>query len=145
MHEPDPIGRDLTRRRAERRVILGSACVLCGEGDCEVLAQRPAGVLEEHHVAGQVNDPDLTVVLCLNCHRRISARMPSYGVRLDRDAELSRIERSVGLLRGLAVFCEQLAFSLMSWARQLEQTVTDLDERDPQWREVDEPKSGPDG
>lgn len=87
MSGSDPIGRDLTRDRARRRLAAGAACALCGEADPEVIANRPANlvpasVLEVHHVGGRVNDPDLTVVLCLNCHRRLSTRMPAYGVVL---------------------------------------------------------------
>jgi len=131
---PDPIGRDLSRDRARRRLAAGAACVLCGELDPEVLAERPAGsipasVLEVHHVAGQVNDPDLTVVLCLNCHRRMSARMPAYGIVLNRAQPGSTPERMVSLLRGLAVFCEQLAVSLTAWADELAESISTDDER----------------
>ena len=108
----DPIGRDLSRSRAIRRV-AGRACVLCGERDAELLTQQPAAILEEHHVAGNANDPDLTVSLCLNCHRKMSARMPGFGVPLNRGARLTRLERAVGSLRGLAVFSEQLAPALL--------------------------------
>lgn len=132
----DPIGRDLSRSRAVRRV-AGRACVLCGERDAELLTQQAAGILEEHHIAGHVNDPDLTVTLCLNCHRKMSARMPGYGVPLDRSAQLTRLERTVGLLRGLAVFFEQFALSLMRSAHQLDQTAIDLDNHDASWREIE--------
>jgi hypothetical protein len=142
MSGPDPIGRDLGRARAVRRKADSTGCVLCGEGDPELLGRQPASILEAHHVAGQVNDPDLTVTLCLNCHRRASARMPSHGVRLDRSVQVSRVERSIGLLRGLAVFCEQLAVSLMGWARQLEETVADLDDHDPGWRQIEDSDRG---
>lgn len=118
----DPIGRDVARRRAERRA-AGRSCVLCGECDPEVLGERPASVLEEHHLAGRVNDEQLTVTLCLNCHRRLSARMPTAGIDLRSGG--NEVERSVGLLRGLAVFFEQLAVALMRWARDLEQSATD--------------------
>jgi hypothetical protein len=137
MSGPDPIGRDLSRARAVRRMASGAGCVLCGQSDPELLARHAGDVLEQHHVAGLVNDPSLMVTLCLNCHRRMSARMPSHGIELDRDGQPTRLERSIGLLRGLAVFCEQLAVSLMDWARQLEQTVTDLDDHDPRWREIE--------
>jgi hypothetical protein len=134
MDQPDPIGRDLTRDRARRRLPPDARCLLCGEPDPEVLAERPrnslpASVLEIHHVAGRVNDPDLTVVLCLNCHRRMSARMPTYGVVLHREQPGSTPERMVSLLRGLAVFCEQLAISLTAWAHELAQSLRADDER----------------
>jgi len=121
----DPIGRDLTRQRAAERLSVSACCVLCGERDSEVLAQRPAGrvpatVLEVHHVAGRVNDPDLTVVLCLNCHRRLSARLPFYGVVLtDSGSDPGAAERLVAVLRGIAAFLEQLAYALTVWADEV--------------------------
>lgn len=141
MSPVDPIGRDLSRSRAVRRV-AGRACVLCGERDAELLTTQPAAIVEEHHVAGHVNDPDLTVTLCLNCHRKMSARMPGYGVPLDRSAQLTRLERTVGLLRGLAVFFEQLAPALMRSAHQLEQTAIDLDNHDASWRDIEDGNHG---
>jgi hypothetical protein len=135
MVEPDPIGRDLSRARAKRRLAPGAACLLCGERDTEVLEKHPASsvpasVLELHHLAGRRNDPNLTVVLCLNCHRRISARMAFAGVDLGRDPTRTTEERLVSLLRGLAVFFEQLAEALMLWAHQLAASIRD--ERQPQ-------------
>jgi hypothetical protein len=66
---------------------LEAACLLCGERDVEVLREHkaasvPATVLETHHLGGRANDPDLVVVLCLNCHRRMSTRLPTHGVEL---------------------------------------------------------------
>lgn len=116
---PDPIGRDLSTAKAARRLPAGAACVLCGERDPDVLRPRPAGsLLEVHHLAGRRNDPDLTVVLCLNCHRRMSARMPTYGIDLEH-GDRSTSDRVEALLRGLAVFFEVLARSLIVWAGRL--------------------------
>ena len=122
---PDPIGRDLTRTRAQRRLQSDSRCVLCGESDREVLAERSVrrSVLEVHHVAGRSNDPDLTVVLCLNCHQQCSARMASRGIDLSAGPDRSVPERLVSVLRGLALFFEQLAAALTGWAHELARTI----------------------
>lgn len=124
MGNPDPLGLDLLHDRASRRLPAHAACVLCGERDREVCRERPASsvpasVLEVHHLGGRANDADMTVVLCLNCHRRMSDRMPLYGVDLGPDPNRSTAERLVGVLRGLAVFFEQLARALMAWAHEL--------------------------
>ena len=123
MGDPDPLGVDLLRNRATRRLPADAACVLCGERDREVLGKRPASsvqasVLELHHVGGRANDPDMTVVLCLNCHRRMSDRMPLYGVDLGPDPNRSTAERLVRVLRGLAVFFEHLARGLIERAHE---------------------------
>lgn len=128
MGAPDPIGRDLTRARSKRRLEPDAACLLCAERDPEVLgehpgAQVPASVLEAHHLAGRANDAELTVVLCLNHHRMMSTRMPGFGVALSADADRVKQERLVSLLRGLAVFFEQLAAALMRWAHDLAESI----------------------
>jgi hypothetical protein len=143
MTGPDPIGRDVRRERARRRLPPDAACLMCGQTDPEVLRRARRSLLERHHIAGAVNDPDLTATLCLNCHRRMSARLPSAGVTLDRSARLTRIERAVGRVHGLAVFLEQLARSLRAWALDLEETVVDLDREHPGWRSI-EPQGGDD-
>lgn len=133
MTDADPIGRDLSRTRARRRLESGAACVLCAERDPETLSERSvdASVLEVHHLAGHANDEAMTVVLCLNCHRRMSARMASHGVDLVGGMDRSSIERLVSVLRGLAVFFEQLAHALMAWAHELTQSVG-LDPSEPE-------------
>lgn len=129
MSDPDPIGRDLGREHARRRLPAGAACVLCGEQDEETLSSRARGetgvsVLELHHIAGAANDEE-TVVLCLNCHRRMSARMPGYGVDLRWRDRAPGPERLVPVLRGLAVFFEQLAAAMVRWAHDLASGIGD--------------------
>lgn len=134
MAERDPIGRDLGRARAQRRLPPDAACVLCGERDPEVLRQRQS-VLEMHHVAGRQNDDDLTVVLCLNCHRRATAEQFGHGVQLTRVEHAPTPERLIAVMQGLAAFFAQLAAQLQTWAMWLTAVFRDFDQRDPRWRD----------
>lgn len=124
----DPIGRDLSRQRARWRFAPGEVCALCGEHDSEVLrrpsARGPKSLLEVHHVLGRANDDELTIVLCLNCHRRASAGMDFAGVGSDPSGDNDRIARLVSVLRAIATFLQQLACTLMTWAEEL---VSSLD------------------
>lgn len=53
-------------RKQRRLEKLGSNNPICGTcGECDYR------VLERHHVAGRKHDPD-TVVICRNCHRKVS-------------------------------------------------------------------------
>lgn len=53
-------------RKQRRLEKLGSNAPVCGTcGECDYR------VLEKHHVAGRKHDPD-TVVICRNCHRKVS-------------------------------------------------------------------------
>lgn len=47
-------------------------CLTCGR----------VGDLEQHHVAGWRNDPDLMVVLCVPCHRLVTAMQHAAGINL---------------------------------------------------------------
>jgi hypothetical protein len=49
----------------KRRQFDDRSCVLCGETDPRVLK-------EEHHVFGRVNSPE-TIIVCRNCHDKITA------------------------------------------------------------------------
>jgi hypothetical protein len=89
--------------------------------------------LEEHHVAGRANDEEVIVVLCVNCHRKASAR------QLDAEAlppgvRPSRLEAMALAMRSLATFFQMLADACQRWAKDLIETVRALDESDPTWR-----------
>jgi ribosomal protein L34E len=141
MSGPDPIGADLTRVRARRRLPPGAVCACCGERDAEVLRARES-VLERHHIAGRVNEPDLTVVLCLNCHRRASTLVPNLGVDLQREQLPPSPERLVAMLRGSAAFLIQLAGALQARAKWLERVIAELDQNDSRWRDRQPPFDG---
>jgi hypothetical protein len=53
-------------RKQRRLEKLGSNDPICG-----TCGERDYRTLERHHVAGRKHDPD-TVVICRNCHRKVS-------------------------------------------------------------------------
>jgi hypothetical protein len=134
---PDPIGADLRRVSASRRITAGSTCVTCGEADPLVL-KSGRSVLEAHHLAGRANDADMTADVCLNCHRKLTDAQRNSGVPLAADPQRSLLERLVGWLRGLAVFCQHLAQNLLDTAHQLERCIAGLDREYPAWRSLPE-------
>lgn len=80
----DPIGKELRRARAQRRVGHGSKCASCGESRPEALIagsspmicaeckrkQKGQSIVDRHHVAGR-NNHNLTVPVRVNDHRAI--------------------------------------------------------------------------
>jgi hypothetical protein len=61
--------------RSGRRISklgIGAACSVCGEND--------RWVLERHHVANRVNDPDTTVAVCRNRHASLTEELRDLGV-----------------------------------------------------------------
>jgi hypothetical protein len=136
--EPDPIRAD--RRRARRRASLAvdAACLLCGVRDIDALLPAGRSLLEDHHVLGRAAAPELTVVLCRNCHAIQTARqhdhgaLPPLGKGVASDSVLERVAR--GLI-SLSVFLHELAHTLQLLASQVLVFVRQLDGAVPGWRD----------
>jgi hypothetical protein len=131
----DPVGDDARRARRERRLGPEAVCVVCGEESPELLTRVRRSVLERHHVAGEANDPDLTVVVCRNHHALLTEAQRVSGIKLCRAADRVSLERLEAVLRGLADFFVMLAYALREWADELGRTIRRLDEGWPGWRE----------
>lgn len=86
--------------------------------DSGVPKDRIDRLLEEHHVVGEAHDPDLTVTLCLNCHREITEGLAREGVSMRPEKNLHKLIALV--FRGSAVLLESLAASYRKWANLLE-------------------------
>ena len=132
--DPDPIGSAMRGARRQRRLPPNAACALCGEENPVILTSDPRiHLLEEHHVAGRDNDAALVVVLCLNCHMKLSAGQHDVGVFTTAPAP-SALKRLSLAMKSLGLFYEELADASYRWAEQLDHTVVTLDEYVPEWR-----------
>jgi hypothetical protein len=136
MIEHDPIGNDSRRRKQVARLGRDPACLFCLERDPDRLRRVKKTLLEEHHVAGKSNDRETTVILCRNCHWKLTAQMFRGGIQLVRDDERSIPEKAEQFLLGLALFFEMLAAACEDWAMQLGGHVRALDANLPQWRQL---------
>ncbi len=108
-------------------------CVLCGENRVFTLNAR-----DGHHVAGRVNDPDLTAVVCLNCHADQTEAHRRVGVRLRDDPAVppALLDRLAGMLAGAGVFLRELGDRMVQWAIYLRAVMATLDDQQPGWRDV---------
>ncbi len=110
---PERLAEERRKQRAlERLGTTAPRCVSCGEDDWRCL--------ERHHVAGRAYD-DTTVILCRNCHRKVSdpvsnARAPEAPPLLERAGRL--ILGLVALLRALLPRLQELGQQLLEAARQ---------------------------
>jgi hypothetical protein len=132
MRDQQPIR--TARRNALREERLGgnAFCLLCGYACLESLTRvsgkwlemrgiskdRIERLLEEHHIVGEAHDPDLTVTLCLNCHREIAEGLAREGVSMRPEKNLRKLIAL--MLRASAVLFEFLAASYRKWASLLE-------------------------
>lgn len=90
-------------------------CVVCSENHWECL--------ELHHLAGKAYGDDL-VILCRNCHRKLSVQQDAHPQKTTYSPSF---EESLGhMLLGLADFFVLLARSLGQYGEQLLQKVKEL-------------------
>jgi len=103
--------------------------VLCGE-------RRPdALILDCHHVGLVTNDPNVSAVICANCHRVVQESLRRAGVVEWAPVPDTFVERGAEMLRGEADFLFLLAESRRAMATRVEAMVHRLDRELPGWRE----------
>lgn len=123
----DPIKTE--KRRAKRELMVGrdQACASCGISDLFALRR-----FEEHHAAGKAHDPNLTVVLCLNCHALATEAQRQEGVDLTQ--QLNPIEVAAQALKSLLAFFRLLCDGFERFIEGLSNEVARLDREHPSWR-----------
>jgi hypothetical protein len=106
-------------------------CLFCAIDDPLVLIPRPLrwlkyrvrrSVLEKHHVLARNHNPDFIVLLCRNCHAKVSEGYLQAGIELKREPNSRK--RIVHMLRAQAVFLRELAERNCQWAADLCNEVT---------------------
>jgi hypothetical protein len=109
---------ELRKMRRFRELGDNPSCALCGESNPEALTRGKRGLLENHHVGGDANDPKMTVVLCLTHHRIATERQRQCGVDLCH-RQKDKLERLLNALKGLASFLILAGEILLEWVERL--------------------------
>ena len=119
------------RRRARRQRRLGpdAHCALCPERNIDSLIQVTQSILEEHHIAGEAHDGTATVVLCRNCHARVTAKQVDLGMSFGKSESL--LETAVAILKSLAALFYVVADMLVWLAEQLAALLRALTDKQP--------------
>ena len=128
----DPIGRELRRNHAQRRVGFDSKCG-CGESRPGALIpcstpmscarctrkQRGHSILDRHHPAGDANH-ELTIPIPVNDHRAIlNEHMQDWPKETLENPDRSPLLAAAGCIRG---FCDTLIYlieELLLWIADL--------------------------
>ncbi|HVB57143.1 MAG TPA: hypothetical protein VNE63_12025 [Candidatus Acidoferrales bacterium] len=100
---------------------LGSewpVCFYCGYAEPVALRSIPIKSFPEHHVLGRNHDPDLTVLVCLNCHALAHEKLTDAEVDLRK--EFDPVKRVATMLRAEAIHFEKLAKTKREQASLLE-------------------------
>lgn len=127
MIERNPIGNDAREAARLRRLGPGPyLCLFCGLGEPQLLIRKTLGWLEKrlpqrfleaHHVLCQNHDPLFTVLLCPNCHAKVTKGYMRAGIE-DR-SENDPVICVSNMLDARAAFSEQDAEALRRCANLL--------------------------
>lgn len=120
--------------RRERRFGTGAACVRCGITALETLVPIKRRFLEAHHVCGQVNDDDLTVPVCRNCHAILTEGQQAAGVTFTTPPTV--LHQIVAALASFFAMLSELCERGMDWVDGLSGLISDLDSTYPEWRSL---------
>jgi len=136
MLAPEPAKTAARRQRRLDRLGNDAACIICGEADPTVL-----DTAQGHHVATRINEPDLTVVLCANCHRRETEHHAAAGIPTQYEQEPTQLDRLSAILMGIADFLLDVGQLLLEWARWIDDFHRNLTSQGialetvlPQWK-----------
>ena len=129
----DPVKAQVRRERKRQRLGTDAKCVFCREKNSFALNRYPWRILQEHHLFGQNNDPDSTVILCMNCHAKVTAAQWDAGADLQRKNLF--IESLPEMFRSLKAMFLVVAEKLGEWADEIALFLSKLDKEYPGWRE----------
>ena len=111
------------RRRTRRLNKFGSdhpACLYCGCSEVALLIPVTKRFLEAHHLLGESHDPNLTVLLCRNCHYLATENLLQADVNML--AEPNQVKRTAIMLKALSVHHRMLAETHWQMATCLEES-----------------------
>ena len=112
--------------------------MVCGWETPDQLLRAGRNLLEQDHIDGDVNNADLVVPLCPNCHAVHSEAQRRLGVELRHATDGSVLERRAAGLRSRAGLWAQLADADRREAHRLERIAAALDDAYPGWRQLPE-------
>ena len=137
MKQKSVASRNAARRaRTPRKFSPNAVCQWCGYSNPVALLMVEKTLLEEHHVFGAANDDGTRIPLCRNCHAEMTVGIQETGATMRHQRSI--FETLVEVNKALEVFHKSAAIAHGKFASDLERKVVALDERLPEWREIEE-------
>ena len=109
------------RRKVRRLGTLGTdspVCLYCGCSEIALLRRVTKKFLEDHHLLGESHDPNLTALLCRNCHYLATENLLRADVSMLPEPD--QLKRTAIMLRALSVHHRMLSDTHWRLARSLE-------------------------
>ena len=128
----DPMDGPRRRHRRQQRLGPDARCVRCGETNPECLMPVGRSILEQHHVAGEAHEPELTIVVCRNCHALFSAAQQDDGVPLTPQPTV--LERVIAATKATGSTLRVIGEGLLRLGDRGDGVITRLDAAFPDWR-----------
>src|SRR6266542_5037088 len=116
--EDNPIANAARKEQRKQRLGDNAKCTLCPETNPAALIMKNRTLLEKHHVLARQNDSELIIVLCRNCHAKLTESQLDAGVLSTRDNR-SILEVIADCLYALAVFLQDIIDTLLYCSQQL--------------------------
>jgi hypothetical protein len=93
-------------------------------------------ILEAHHIVGLANDVTATVILCRNCHAKVTEKQREFGASFE--APESLLDKAISVLRHLAALFYVIADMMRALADQLGALLSGLSKQYPDWQTMPE-------
>jgi hypothetical protein len=138
----DPVKTAVRRARRQQRLGSEASCAFCGVADQESLRivddpkliERIRQILlERHHPLALAQDPDLTIILCRNCHALATESLRCADVPLEIQG--NPLDRQIARGKAWGTFHGDAARSEDRMVEELEEFLTFLDDQYGDWRE----------
>lgn len=110
-----------------------ATCANCGIQASPALRRVAPRLFEDHHPFGRHHMPEVTVVLCANCHAMHSAGQLDDGVELRPTPTV--LERLVAITGALGSHLRVLSDALLNWSDRGTKLINGLDHDYPDWRD----------
>ena len=135
-HELHDINTERRRARRSARIGPDARCVLCHAANPELLIRVKRTILEAHHIVGLANDVTATVILCRNCHAKVTEKQREFGASFEVPESL--LDKAISVLRHLAALFYVVADMMRVLADQLVALLSGLSKRYPDWQAMPE-------